>query len=459
MKKAIVNRRKPRKYKTYLKQYSPTSSRTEMTPIQRAFAAGAILAGNASANGVAKLMKRDQSNISKMVKRIKERVEFQGLSLWDSLLYTNEIGRGRPELLDAEQKKLIIKITTSTRESREKESWQAIADGDYKGKGLPKISITTLENVMYEAGYARRRPGWKPILTPAQEEERYQWALIHNPDKYKEYDGLGFNFRIVCFTDETPARVGEQRGMFRAWAKDDEIYHEDVKKDKKEKFSTLQFYGAFMYNHKGPYHIYSQETKEEKEEAEEALNQENKERRNQALNSQETARRALNYINEPDVNLRRNTPKKQYTKKDNYHRGIRTRGGVDGYRHREGALKKVVKWMNSLKELGVDCKLLEDGAPPHKSRIANDFLHVHYIEKISWPGHSPDVNASEHAWPWQRKYVTKQFKPSDNERECKKQWGEAWEDIPIEVINKWVDGIPEVVRRIIRNKGKNNFHG
>jgi hypothetical protein len=31
--------------------------------------------------------------------------------------------------------------------------------------------------------------------------------------------------------------------------------------------------------------------------------------------------------------------------------------------------------------------------------------------------------------------------------------------MPIEVINRWVDAIPEQVRRIIRAGGKNNYHG
>jgi hypothetical protein len=115
---------------------------------------------------------------------------------------------------------LIIAITTQNRSHREKESWQAIDDGDYSGV-LPNLSISTLENIMYEAGYSRRKPGWKPPLTPAQERERYQWALAHNPaahnpDRDHEYDNNGFNFREVVFTDETPARVGELRSMIRA---------------------------------------------------------------------------------------------------------------------------------------------------------------------------------------------------------------------------------------------------
>jgi hypothetical protein len=76
-----------------------------------------------------------------------------------------------------------------------------------------------------------------------------------------------------------------------------------------------------------------------------------------------------------------------------------------------------------------------------------------------WAGHSPDVNAPEHAWPVIRKHVTKGFSLSRTEEEVEQQWEQSWEDLPIEKINWLVDGIPEVVRRILRSGGNNNFHG
>ena len=78
---------------------------------------------------------------------------------------------------------------------------------------------------------------------------------------------------------------------------------------------------------------------------------------------------------------------------------------------------------------------------------------------MAWPGHSPDVNVSEHAWPWIRRHVTKQFIPSCTQEECQQQWEAEWEALPIEAINKWVMGIPKVVRKILQNEGGNNFYG
>ena len=98
--------------------------------------------------------------------------------------------------------------------------------------------------------------------------------------------------------------------------------------------------------------------------------------------------------------------------RDDYKRNTRARGGVDGYRHREEALKTVVPWMQQLKKEGVYCHLLEDGAPAHIAALPNAYLRVEEIDKVWWPGHFPDVNAEEHAWPWIRRSITKRHTPS-----------------------------------------------
>ena len=108
-------------------------------------------------------------------------------------MYEDAPGRGRPELLTPRQKRAVVEIVTSDCAHREKESWQTIGDGDFSDI-IPVMSITTFENVMYEAGYARRKPDWKLPLTPEEEADRYQWAKEHNLDSYDLNDGLGFNF-------------------------------------------------------------------------------------------------------------------------------------------------------------------------------------------------------------------------------------------------------------------------
>lgn len=233
-----------------------------------------------------------------------------------------------------------------------------------------------------------------------------------------------------------------------------------LKKDRSTKYSCLQFWGSFKYDYKGPYHVYLPETDEEKEHAEKILEAENVLRQSCENHLQKQARKALQQLGESDINRRYNTRKKLFVPSEHaYKRGDRTRGGVDGFRHREGALKKLVPWVDNLKKQGIKCVLLQDGAPAHKSQISRDYLTISQLEWLWWLGHSPEVNASEHAWPWIRNHVTHQFTPSTDREQCERQWIASWDALPIEIINRWVMGIPEVVRRIIRNGGKNNFHG
>lgn len=452
---ARINRRKPRNNKGITPRVSKTPRR-ELCPTQRAFAVGAIVMGNASQYKVAKEMGISQGGLSMLLARTKEKAAASGLPIWDPVLYENDLGRGRPELLSQAQKDAIVRITTQDREHREEEPWQALAHGNFKDLGLPEISCSTFQNVMYEAGYARRAPGFKPTLNQDQKNARYQWALSHNPDKNKVGDNLGFNFRKVIFTDETPARVGEQRGMKRAWAKEDETYHKDVKRPKiQANYCTLQFYGSFTFNHKGPCHIFGKETMNQKVAAQKALDQENAQNQAQREMLIPIARRALRSMGDPEGNSRR----KAWRKDMAHVRGDRTRGGVDGYRHREEVLKPLlVPWIRSLQEEGLNPILLEDGAPSHTSKIATEFLQVSAITKLEWPGHSPDINAHEHAWPWIRRHITKDFSPSTCEAECRQHWEYEWDQLPIEVINKWIDSIPGVVREIIKHGGNNDFH-
>ncbi|KAF2828802.1 hypothetical protein CC86DRAFT_444883 [Ophiobolus disseminans] len=169
-----ISRRKPYAYKA------------QLSAVEHAFCCGAIIGGGASLKEVFEHLPPNTITTS-------EKAEESGLK----------------ELLSLQQKKEIIKIVTSCRNNREKESWQAIKDNDFKNIA-PDISISLFKSIMYKAGYSRRKPGWKPPLTQAQKKERLMWALDHNPDLEEEYDNKGYNFRQV-------------RGIIRTWCKEDEV--------------------------------------------------------------------------------------------------------------------------------------------------------------------------------------------------------------------------------------------
>ncbi|KAF1995096.1 hypothetical protein P154DRAFT_556935 [Amniculicola lignicola CBS 123094] len=262
---ARIDRWKPYKYKVH-KQKQNLTKRRESTAVERAF------------NSTANVVGISQSGVSRLVERVKERAEASGLSIDDPSLYDNDFGRAH----------------------REKNSRQAIKDGDSKAI-MDSISVSTFENVMYEAGYSRKAPGFRPPLTEDEKQKRYKWALAHNPDLHEIGDNKGFNFRRVVYTDETPARAGDQRGIKRSWCCEGEEYHQDVKRAKIRPVCTLQFYGAFTYNENGPCHIYRKETNEMKHKAGIALKKDNEKRQQDCEVAVNAARRVLRSMNDLSI--------------------------------------------------------------------------------------------------------------------------------------------------------------
>ena len=207
------------KYTKYPLARGPKTDRTELSGIARAFAVGALTAlrgDHASQHQLARTMGRSQGTLSELLKRVEQKANDKTVAPWDEILYQNDLGRGRSKLLSKKQRQQIIEIVTSSRNNHEKEAWQAIADGDFS-EIVPEMSISTFENVLYKVGYARRSPGWKPSLTPDQEKERKAWVIEHDPDDEHYGDLKGYDFHQVVFTDETPARIGEERDMIRTW--------------------------------------------------------------------------------------------------------------------------------------------------------------------------------------------------------------------------------------------------
>jgi hypothetical protein len=203
--------------------------------VERAFVAGTCIAGSLSYKDCANLFGpgvASKSTITRTCQKVNELALWLNTRIVDPRCFSYPSNRGPGRLLSDEQRAQVVALTFASRETREKETWQALKDRDFENASLPKFSVTLHQNIMYEADYDWRRPGWRPPLTPEQQEEQLAWALAHNPDKYEYGNRVGFDFRTVIFTDETPARIGDQRSMQRAWYKEGENYEDDVRKDR-----------------------------------------------------------------------------------------------------------------------------------------------------------------------------------------------------------------------------------
>ncbi|KAF1933476.1 uncharacterized protein M421DRAFT_415815 [Didymella exigua CBS 183.55] len=111
--------------------------------IERAFAVGALTAlrgDYATQRDLATTMGCAQSSLSDLLHQVEAKANNHSVALWDKILYKNDLGRRRSQLLTQKQKDTIIQIATASRDARERESWQAIENGDFKVV-VPEISV------------------------------------------------------------------------------------------------------------------------------------------------------------------------------------------------------------------------------------------------------------------------------------------------------------------------------
>ena len=85
-------------------------------------------------------------------------------------------------------------------------------------------------------------------------------------------------------------------------------------------------------------------------------------------------------------------------------------------------------------------------------------MEINDIKKLLWPANSPNVNASEHAWSYMRRHISRDYPTSATKEQCAQQWRDEWEELPQEQTDTWIDRIPDVIRQIIAQNGGNNFH-
>ena len=82
---------------------------------------------------------------------------------------------------------------------------------------------------------------------------------------------------------------------------------------------------------------------------------------------------------------------------------------------------------------------------------------------MDWPARSPDSNAIEHAWACIRKCMTRMERRQggvtrDWEEACI-QWEKSWLELPLEMIDQWIENLPKRLQQIIKADSDNCFHG
>ena len=78
------------------------------------------------------------------------------------------------------------------------------------------------------------------------------------------------------------------------------------------------------------------------------------------------------------------------------------------------------------------------------------------MDKLDWCGNSPDLNAIEPLWSRMKRDIIKKGAPQARDNAIKK-WTKCWEEVPQEILQRYVDRVREHMKRVIECEGGNEY--
>ena len=347
---------------------------------------------------------------------------------------------GRPKEITPEIEQALLDSVRADRAGREKSSEVLAYERD--------ISYSSALRILHKHGLSNVKPTRKPGLNSQQRAARLAFCLEHQHWTLEDW-------KRVIWSDETSVILGQRRGTVRVWRNTGEAYDRSVIRHRWKGFSEFMFWGCFSWDKKGPCHIWTTETAAERKESEKEL---------AILN--ETFEEALKTEWELStgvrrMNLRRRPPgpkpKWRFTKANGKLVREGNAGGIDWYRYwKLILLSKVIPFVKECQKDRLDTLIQEDNASSHAHHHTRTVYALYDIQRLLWPGNSPDLNAIEPAWFWLKRRTTALGAPT-NRTDIEKAWYQAWKDLPQEQIQQWIAAIPFHIQEIIRLEGGNEY--
>lgn len=98
----------------------------------------------------------------------------------------------------------------------------------------------------------------------------------------------------------------------------------------------------------------------------------------------------------------------------------------------------------------------EDKAPSHASKHQIPVFSIHEIERLLWPGNSPDLDMIEPCWFWMKRRTTSKGPPTSR-LIAEPLWNKIWDDLPQQKIQEWIERIPRHISKVIELKGGDEY--
>ena len=133
------------------------------------------------------------------------------------------------------------------------------------------------------------------------------------------------------------------------------------------------------------------------------------------------------------------------------------KGGLDWYRYSREILQvKLIPFAIEQKAKRPGIVVQEDNAPPHIHPQSLMMYTLSGIHRLLWPGNSPDLNAIEKAWAYLKRRITARGAPK-SKKDLQKAWIQAWKELPIAMVRKWIEAIPRHIQEVIKLHGGNGY--
>lgn len=91
------------------------------------------------------------------------------------------------------------------------------------------------------------------------------------------------------------------------------------------------------------------------------------------------------------------------------------------------------------RRIWIPVKVVEGNAPIHNSKVANSMRDKLRIDRLTHLPSSPDLNPIKNLWAIVRNSVARRFPQATNTEQLFEHVQQAWEEIPMETVNRVID--------------------
>lgn len=132
-------------------------------------------------------------------------------------------------------------------------------------------------------------------------------------------------------------------------------------------------------------------------------------------------------------------------------------GGMNSIRYREQVLDgALLQFYTEMDQESDGLQFLQDNARCHTSKSLKKWFQDHGISLFPHPPSSPDLNPIEPVWHELKRIIARCEHPPTTVDELKQAILDAWEELDMEDINKYVRSMPDRVATVLEAKGRGN---